>query len=132
MVPAEVQDDQSLGLVQHLLEFYDLSAFVFVCVLLLFMFLVSHLVWLAERHSGSKMFSDRYLQGVDDGMWWSITTMTTVGYGDKVGSSVFALHFFLSWSCAKQHHCHMNVQRCTHALCIFQLHGRSVDVRNLP
>ena len=36
------------------------------------------IVWLIERRSGEGMF-----QGLFDGVWWSVVTLSTVGYGDK-------------------------------------------------
>ena len=36
-----------------------------------------HLVWWLEKKTNSKNFPDSYLDGVDDGIWWSIVTMTT-------------------------------------------------------
>ncbi len=40
------------------------------------------LVWLVER--GSPSFDDRWLPGIAQGVWWTIVTMSTVGYGDFV------------------------------------------------
>ncbi len=42
----------------------------------------SHVIWLIERKNGS--FSEKYFAGVSRGMWWTIVTMSTVGYGDVV------------------------------------------------
>jgi polar amino acid transport system substrate-binding protein len=39
-----------------------------------------HLIWLTERHENPHMFPPAYLDGVDDGIWWSLVTMTTVRY----------------------------------------------------
>lgn len=36
-----------------------------------------HLIWYIERHHNT-MFPKGYLDGVDDGIWWSLTTVTTV------------------------------------------------------
>jgi len=36
-------------------------------------------VWLAERH-----IPDGGIRSWGDGLWWAITTLTTVGYGDHV------------------------------------------------
>jgi ABC-type amino acid transport substrate-binding protein len=43
----------------------------------------AHLIWLAERKMNSQEFPRSYLDGIDDAMWWTIVTFTTVGYGDK-------------------------------------------------
>lgn len=48
----------------------------------LFIFIVvcGHILWLSER--GRDAIHDSYFPGVFEGMWLSVTTMTTVGYGD--------------------------------------------------
>lgn len=54
------------------------------CALFLIVVVFAHLVWCAERRKGDEFFPYDYLDGIDDSMWWSIVTVTTVGYGDKV------------------------------------------------
>ncbi len=45
------------------------------------------LVWFAER--GSTSFDDRWFIGIAQGVWWTVVTMSTVGYGDFVPRRVF-------------------------------------------
>lgn len=49
--------------------------------LIIFLFICGVLIWAVER--GKTSFSSKFFSGVGDGMYWTNTTMTTVGYGDK-------------------------------------------------
>ncbi len=50
-------------------------------IFLLFLLICSVIIWKLEN--GHDSFNDSFLAGVSDGMYWTNTTMTTVGYGDK-------------------------------------------------
>ena len=58
--------------------FINLVSFIFVMICLF-----AHLMWAAERKANSEEFPPRYIDGIDDGIWWAAVTVTTVGYGDK-------------------------------------------------
>ena len=51
---------------------------VILSILAMSLIVSGHLIWLVERNHNAGMFPRSYLDGVDDGIWWSLVTMTTV------------------------------------------------------
>ena len=55
------------------------------------------LVWWVERRQINQPPSDKNIKAFHDALWWSAVTMTTVGYGDKVPTSVFGKILGIVW-----------------------------------
>ncbi len=56
----------------------------------------SHVVWWLERHHNAD-FAVPYRRGIWDSFYWSVVTMSTVGYGDKVARGTSGRVFALVW-----------------------------------
>ena len=86
------------GVLKELLSPAFLST---VAVLLLLLVAVGALLWLVERKRNPQEFGGSVMQGIGSGFWWSLVTMTTVGYGDKapvtfIGRSLATIWMFAS------------------------------------
>lgn len=56
----------------------------------------AHLIWLSERRTNPD-FAEPYGKGIWDSLYWSIVTMSTVGYGDKVARGNTGRALALLW-----------------------------------
>ena len=74
---------RSPGLFTRLRPFFGWAALSSAGGLMLLLFLVGNLIWLAERRRNAAQFPRQYLKGVGNGMWFALVTLTTVGYGDR-------------------------------------------------
>lgn len=81
---------------QFIQSFFSVNfwrAFLFLVSLIIFFGL---LAWFFERKVNPEQFRTGY-KGIWDGMWWSVVTMTTVGYGDKFPKSREGKFVALIW-----------------------------------
>lgn len=56
----------------------------------------AHVIWWLERHHNAD-FAVPYRKGIWDSFYWSVVTMSTVGYGDKVARGGLGRMFALIW-----------------------------------
>lgn len=58
---------------------------------------IGSLVWAAEHRVNAQQFDERPAQGIGDGFWWAIVTLTTTGYGDKVPRTWLGRSIAIVW-----------------------------------
>jgi polar amino acid transport system substrate-binding protein len=68
---------------ERLTPFFGLAALSSVGILTLLLFIVGNLIWLAEHRQNPEQFPPHYPDGIQNGMWFALVTLTTVGYGDR-------------------------------------------------
>ena len=69
-------------LISRLKPFFAWAVLSSIGLLVGILFLVGNLIWLAERRNNTNQFPQDYFQGVGNGMWLALVTLTTVGFGD--------------------------------------------------
>ena len=92
--------DDSRGLDYRILAFFDAIASSDLPWLLvvfgLAVLVAAHLIWWLERHENPD-FAVPYRRGIWDSFYWSVVTMSTVGYGDKVARGTRGRVLALVW-----------------------------------
>lgn len=93
-VPAEGSENKWLSVAESLFSKDILQA---VGLLLLMSIISGAVVWSFERRRNSEMFGEGTVKGIGQGIWWSMVTMTTVGYGDKAPKTLGGRTIALVW-----------------------------------
>ena len=73
-----VENDRVPNLLSQILTKNVIFGFI---LILAYMVVSGHLIWFLEREEKGH-FPTSYLKGVATGVWWTIVTMSAVGYGD--------------------------------------------------
>ncbi len=66
-------------------------------VLVVILFIIGTLTWLAEKKRNPENFNPNPIKGIPAGMWWAAVTMTTVGYGDMTPQTISGRVIALFW-----------------------------------
>ena len=85
------------GKFNFFLLLYHAGIFTFMGEALLVLLAFAHLVWLVEKRKPDSDFHQGYLHGIEDALWWSLVTITTVGYGDKAPKTRLGRLIAVGW-----------------------------------
>ena len=77
--------------------FWNPELLTYVLGLVYLIIITGHVMWYTEREINSGQFPKDYFEGVDEGIWWSMVTITTVGYGDKTPVTSTGRSMAIGW-----------------------------------
>lgn len=78
-----VSRNEELSFWGKIKPFFSLKLLIAVGIFLFILAIVGTLLWIAERKNSPDQFPSDPVNGIGNGMWLAIVTMSTVGYGDK-------------------------------------------------
>ncbi|XP_078352789.1 uncharacterized protein LOC144637600 [Oculina patagonica] len=55
------------------------------------------IIWILDSRTNQEHFPRTFFKGVGEGLWWSVITFSTVGYGDRCPKSMPAKIFAMAW-----------------------------------
>jgi len=67
------------------------------CICITWTLISGVIIWLLDRRRNPLQFPSSFWQGVCEGTWWAVVTMTTVGYGDRSPRSLLARIYAAVW-----------------------------------
>ena len=74
---------QKNGILDNLISILITSNVLYIILILIaYVFVCAHIIWMIERKTIEWKAHKSYFKGVIYGAWWTISTMSTVGYGD--------------------------------------------------
>lgn len=111
------------AVITALREVFSLRWLKFVAATLLLLLAVAHVMWLLERSGEGSDFRRPYLAGVWDAFYWTVVTITTVGYGDQAPKRDAGKIFALLWMAAGLFLLSVFVAQVTAAFTVNRLHA---------
>jgi ABC-type amino acid transport substrate-binding protein len=128
-VPAEATRLSWIRFAGHLVS---LNVLPVIGLLILLSLAAGTFVWLLEARRNPEMFGGGTVRGVGHGIWWSIVTLTTVGYGDKAPKTLGGRMVALMWMFASVILIASFTAAITTSFTVSELKGRVRGLSDLP
>jgi ABC-type amino acid transport substrate-binding protein len=93
---------------------------------------VAIVVWWLERHRNPDHFGGEGVKGIGDAVWWSASTMTTVGYGDRTPITLWGRVVGVIWMFVSIVLVSTFIATVSSTLTIGQLRSEIRSIRDLP
>ncbi|MBV2246555.1 MAG: transporter substrate-binding domain-containing protein [Lentimicrobium sp.] len=94
---AIVSRADKLSLWEKIKPFFSIKLLMAVAIFLFILAVVGTFLWLAERKQSPEQFPEDPINGIANGMWLAIVTMSTTGYGDKAPVTLWGRIIAGSW-----------------------------------
>ena len=85
------------GFWDRIAPFFSAKLLIAIAIFLFILSIVGTLMWLAERKASPEQFPMKPAEGIANGMWLAIVTMTTTGYGDRAPITFWGRIITGSW-----------------------------------
>jgi ABC-type amino acid transport substrate-binding protein len=128
-VPAEPPARRGLQVIQFLYSRVFIGAMLFLVCLSL---IAGTILWALERRANPEMFDTRFPQGIGQGLWWAVVTMTTVGYGDKAPRTAGGRIVATIWMLASLILIAVFTAHITASMTVSELRGKVSGFNDLP